>query len=292
MASTTDFFSPISLDPFKQGHIAAANTLSDLYAAGVTEVHTMLMILGICLKMPEGHVRDTVAKEMVRGFIQCCKEAGTRVSGGQTVLNPWPLIGGCASAVVREEDLVRADRIEPGDILVLTKPLGTQVTGNLALWMLDEAKWSTVSQKIDAATATRAVRLAEDSMMRLNREAAVLMKEFDAHGATDITGFGLLGHARNLAGVQRADVRLVLHTLPIIRGLAALSHDAIGTGVDYRLTEGLSAETSGGLLVALKDRQAAAAFIARLSTPAWEVGHAEAGGKTAEVVDAARIVEV
>lgn len=118
LASTTDFFSPISLDPYNQGRIACANTLSDLYAIGAHRVDTMLMILSVSTKMEEEH-RDIVTKKMIEGFNDACKEAETKVSGGQTVFNPWPILGGCASTTLTEQEIVRADGLQSGDMGVI-----------------------------------------------------------------------------------------------------------------------------------------------------------------------------
>ena len=193
--------------------------------------------------------RDIVTSEMIRGFIDGCQLAGTTCTGGQTVHNPWSLIGGTASSMILSSSIVRPNRAEPGDILVLTKPLGTQIVGNLALWMLDDSRWNTVvSHLIEEQTARRAVTIGEESMMRLNVNAARVMSQVDAHGATDVTGFGILGHARNLAAVQKNMVDFEITALPIIKGLVPLEK---GVTVDYKLTQGLSAETSGGLLVVL-----------------------------------------
>lgn len=256
--SSTDFFSPITVDPYLQGRIAAANTLSDLYAVGCVEVSHMLMLLACSTKMEVEH-RRVVTALMVKGFRDVCAEVGTAVTGGQSVMNPWPMIGGVAIATVPRSSLVLSNRLMPGDALVLTKPLGTQVAGNLALWMLDEAKWAKASEHIDQGTAGRAVRHAELSMSSLNREAARLMRSFGAHGATDVTGFGFMGHATNLARAQVEAVDLVLDVAPIIKGLPAL--DSTVT-VDYRLRKGFSAETSGGLLIAFESEEVARAFLA------------------------------
>ncbi|CAE7195506.1 SelD [Symbiodinium natans] len=296
LASTTDFFSPISLDPYNQGRIACANTLSDLYAIGAHRVDTILMILSVSTKMPESH-RDIVTLKMIQGFNDACKEAGTRVTGGQTVFNPWPIIGGCATTTVTDKDLVRADGLQLGDVLVLTKPLGCQVAANLALWLGDPAKWQKASTRIDLDTAVRAVKKAEAGMMRLNRMAAMLMSLYGAHGATDVTGFGLLGHASNLAAVQKNDVSLEIQMLPIIRGLAALESNV---DANYQLTSGFSAETSGGLLVALPGKEAAEQYIAALQAPeadgpeaeAWIVGEVVEGDRTARLCENCTVLEV
>lgn len=311
MISSTDFFSPITQDPYKQGRIAAANTLSDVYALGVDRIDNMLMILGVCRKMTPPQ-REIVTRRMIEGFNDACKEAETKVTGGQTVLNPWPILGGVAMSVVTDNDMVRANQACPGDVVVLTKPLGSQITANLSTWMLDQLRWSKASQLIDAATAERAVLLGEAGMMRLNRGAATAMREVGAHGATDVTGFGLLGHADNLAQVQcyadpskplgedeeakgqRLDI--VIHTLPIIRGLLPLDGGAVTA--DFGLLRGFSAETSGGLLVLLPP-DAVVGFQQRLleldgaDATSWVVGEVVVGTGVARFADGGpAVVEV
>lgn len=98
LVSTTDFFFPSVEDPYVQGKIACANVLSDVYAMGVTEVDTMLMILGVCRDMSEKQ-RDVVTTQMIRGFNDLARRAQTNVTGGQTVMNPWPIVGGVAMSV-------------------------------------------------------------------------------------------------------------------------------------------------------------------------------------------------
>jgi selenide,water dikinase len=98
LVSTTDFFFPSVEDPYVQGKIACANVLSDAYAMGVTEVDTMLMILGVCRDMSEKE-RDVVTTQMIRGFNDLAHQAQTNVTGGQTVMNPWPIVGGVAMSV-------------------------------------------------------------------------------------------------------------------------------------------------------------------------------------------------
>ena len=263
--------------------------LSDLYAVGVTHIDTVLMILTLSTIMPTD-ARDIVTSEMIRGFIDGCKLAGTSCTGGQTVHNPWPLIGGTASSMILSSSIVRPDRAQPGDVLVLTKPLGTQIVGNLALWMLDDIRWnSLVSHLIDEQTARRAVTVGEESMMRLNVNAARVMSEVGAHGATDVTGFGILGHARNLAAVQKNNVDFEITSLPIIKGLVPLEK---GVTVDYRLTAGLSAETSGGLLVVLSP-ESVSSFreqMEALGEPdVWIVGRVVVGNREAKILERSEV---
>jgi len=284
LVSSTDFFTPVSQNPYIQGRIAIANVLSDLYAVGVTHIDSVLMILTLSTLIPPDE-RRIVTAEMIRGFNEGCLLANTRCTGGQTVFNPWPLIGGTGSSIVRGASLVRADGLQAGDVMVLTKPLGTQIVGNLALWMLDDDRWeNVVSKLIDEETAIRAVRMGEESMMRLNRNAAIGMGLNEAHGCTDVTGFGILGHALNLANVQKFDVDIELTHLPVFQGLVALESRVT---VDYKLTKGFSAETSGGLLIAFPSDKVESfkRFMQSVGEPdVWVVGRVVAGSKTARIL--------
>lgn len=124
LISTTDFFYPLVDDPYMQGRIACCNVLSDLYAMGVPRVDHMLMILGISLQMNERE-RHIVTKEMMRGFNDCASEADTVITGGQSIMNPWPMIGGVANVTLQKNEYVRPNYGEAGDLILLTKPLGT-----------------------------------------------------------------------------------------------------------------------------------------------------------------------
>jgi selenide,water dikinase len=120
--STTDFFFPLVESPYMQGRIGAANVLSDLYAEGVEHCDFVLMLLAACRDMPQDQ-RTICTREMVRGFREACDEAETTVTGGQTVLNPWPIIGGVATSIVSKGEFVPSDGAQVGDVVVLTKPL-------------------------------------------------------------------------------------------------------------------------------------------------------------------------
>lgn len=297
--STTDFFFPLVEDPYTQGRIAACNVLSDMYAVGATRVDTVLMLLAACLDMVEVE-RDVVTVHMMRGFSDCVREAGSRVTGGQTVLNPWPIIGGVAISVLREEEFIRPEGVQAGHVLLCTKPLGTQVAVNVWQWRERPEKWAKIAHIMDVDRAARAYDKACVSMCTLNRVGAQLMHTFGASGATDITGFGLLGHAQNLAEHAHAHVDVEIHTLPVIADMLAVE-EAIGH--TFKLRAGRSAETSGGLLIALppaavdafitaykhERRRADAEFAC---DDAWIVGRVVAGSGTARIADDAAIIHV
>jgi len=270
LVSTTDYFYPLVDDPYMQGRIGAANVLSDLYAMGVINCDNVLMILAASTEMSKLQ-RDVCTKLMIEGFNDTVKEAESEVTGGQTVLNPWPIIGGAATSICTKEEIIMPISAVPGDLIVLTKPLGTQVAVNVSQWRYQEKRWINVQDIVTKEEAARAYEISMESMARLNRNAAKLMHKYGAHGATDVTGFGILGHGRNLAKNQVASVHFEIHTLPIIRSMKEVD-EKINM---FSLMKGLSAETSGGLFVCLSPDRAEA-FCKELEEidgyPAWIIG--------------------
>jgi selenide,water dikinase len=124
LISTTDFFYPLVEDPYMQGRISCCNVVSDVYAMGIDRVDHMLMILGVSLKMAERD-REIVTREMIRGFNDCAKDADTLITGGQSIMNPWTIIGGVANVMCHDSEYIKPNHGEAGDVIVLTKPLGT-----------------------------------------------------------------------------------------------------------------------------------------------------------------------
>eukprot|EP00128_Syssomonas_multiformis_P000673 Colp12_sorted_trinity150504_noHs@11948 len=288
LVQTTDFFYPLVDDPYVQGQIACANVLSDLYAMGVTECDNMLMLLGVSRDLTRDE-RDVVVPMAINGFNAHARLAGTAVRGGQTVLNPWFLIGGVATAVCSRSEFIMPDQAQVGDVLVLTKPLGTQVSVNAHQWLDNADRLAAIADVITTEEVVAAYEMSMASMAHLNRRAAGLMHKHGSHGATDVTGFGILGHGQNLAAAQREAVDFVLHTLPCIKGMSAVNNI-----VDFGLRRGYSAETSGGLLVVLP-AAAAQAYIDDVSVdgiPAYIVGAVVQGSRTARLADDVKIIEV
>ncbi|KYQ60748.1 Selenide, water dikinase [Trachymyrmex zeteki] len=288
LVQTTDFFYPLVDDPYMMGKIACTNVLSDLYAMGVTDCDNMLMLLGVSTKMTEKE-RDVVVPLIMRGFKDSALDAGTTVTGGQTVVNPWCTIGGVATTVCQPNE---PDNAVVGDVLVLTKPLGTQVAVNAHQWLDQPDRWNRIKLVVSEEDVRKGYQRAMDSMARLNRTAARLMHKYNAHGATDVTGFGLLGHAQNLAKHQKNEVSFVIHNLPVISKMAAV---AKACGNMFQLLQGHSAETSGGLLICLP-REQAAAYCKDIEKQegyqAWIIGIVEKGLRTARIIDKPRVIEV
>jgi len=273
MVSTCDFFYPLVDDPYIQGRIGACNVLSDMYALGVVDIDSVLMILAASNVMDQD-TRYIVARQMIEGFEATCKEAGVDCTGGQTVLNPWPIIGGTAMSACTRDEFIMPTSAVVGDVLVLTKPLGTQVVVNLKEWGQkdDQTLWNKAMEIITLEDAKQSYEIAVESMSRLNRNGAILMHKYKAHGCTDVTGFGILGHAGNLAQNQEAPVDFEIDTLPIIHKM-----DVVVNHLNRfkSLFDGNSAETSGGLFIAMSE-ESAIHYIKEIEEldkqPAWIIG--------------------
>ncbi|MGD2067541.1 MAG: selenide, water dikinase SelD [Gemmatimonadota bacterium] len=246
---TTDFFTPIVDEPRDFGRIAAANALSDVYAMGGRPLFALNLV-----GFPRKHLGDGLLEEMVRGTGETCREAGIPILGGHSIDDPEPKLGLVVVGEVHPDRMVRTSGARPGDVLVLTKPLGTGV----------------IATAIKAGAASTAARdRAVETMTTLNRGAAEAMVEVGVRAATDVTGYGLLGHLRNLlrASDARAEVRAA--DVPLLEGaveLAAAGHVPGGTTrnladlmedvlFDASVSDAVrtllaDAQTSGGLLMA------------------------------------------
>lgn len=134
LVSSLDFFYPLVESPYMFGRIAFCNTISDLYAMGITKVQEVLMILGVSTQMSEIE-QDVTTTMMIQGFTEAAIQAKSQVGGGQTVFNEWPMMGGAAIAVVDEKGFVMPNNAEPGDVIILTKPLGARLAINVMQWL-------------------------------------------------------------------------------------------------------------------------------------------------------------
>ncbi len=272
IVATVDFFTPIVDDPYDFGRIAAANALSDLYAMGATPLF-VLNIVG----WPRDKLPYEVLGEVIRGGADVAQEAGAFVLGGHSVDDPEPKYGMVAIGEVRPDRLVRNATARPGDALVLTKPVGTG--------LLATALKRDLLTEQDLAPAVVA-------MTTLNAGAARAMAAVGVDAATDVTGFGLLGHLRSLLEASGAAAEITAAAVPVLRGarqaaergaipggternLASLA-DAVTWGSDVGPLDRLvlaDAQTSGGLLIAVAPErtEALVAALHRERTPAAAV---------------------
>ncbi|HEV8596249.1 MAG TPA: selenide, water dikinase SelD, partial [Candidatus Dormibacteraeota bacterium] len=245
LVATIDFFTPIVDDPYEYGAIAAANALSDIYAVGAHP----LFALGITA-FPREKLDAGLLERIVAGGAAKLGEAGVAVVGGHSIDDPEPKFGYTVIGEVHPDQVIGHDRARAGDALFLTKPLGTGL----------------VTTAIKRGLCPPALeREAIEMMMTLNREASEAMVQAGATAATDVTGYGLIGHLQNLEGGADLDFRSV----PFLDGVRALAerdlfpagsrrnHAAARKDVDWGGLSELDqmmlcdAQTSGGLLVAI-----------------------------------------
>jgi len=289
---TVDFFYPLIDDPYLMGKITCANVLSDLYATGVVEVDELRMIFSISTQMTESE-RDVVMPLIIKGFKDNAKSVGVTTTLKSATVNPWCIIGGIATSACLKSEYINPLNAQVGDVLVLTKPLGAQMACNANRWLqLNSDKWKAVSKVASEQQIRDAFDTAVKNMIRLNRNAAQLMHKYKAHGATDVTGFGILGHAENLAKFQTSKVKFIVHTLPIIKNMLVVSEAASSK---QKMLIGRAPETSGGLLICLKENiaQDYCNDIKKIDNcEAWIIGKVEEGENTAEITKNPIVIEV
>lgn len=251
----------------------------------------MLMILGVCIRMTEEE-QEISTREMIKGFNDKASEAKTTITGGQSVFNEFPIIGGIANVVINNNEIIYPKNGKLGDILILTKPLGSRVAVNLYQWYkLNNERWKKASKLISIEDTQRAYDICCSEMSALNKTAAELMIKYRCHGATDVTGFGILGHAQNLAGCQEEKLDLRIHTLPIIHKMAYMNDKV----VNYKLLEGFTAETSGGLLMMIPPEKVDGylkEFRERQGQDAWIIGEVVKGERNAFIDKNVKLLEV
>ena len=230
-------------EPEIQGRIAGSNVTSDIYALAVTDIVSVLSIMAFPENMP-----NELAVGMLKGFGDFCREMGAPVVGGHTIRNPWPIIGGAATGVGDPEKIVYTKGARDGDLLFLTKPLG--IAPAMAAYRLrkeDEGK--ELLKEIPDELVEAAVDEAIKGMISSNKPVAEAMQKVPVHAATDVTGFGLKGHAGNMAVLGKVDI--VINQIAVIRGTPVLA-DLFG----YPLLTGEAKETAGGMLIAVAKEDA------------------------------------
>ncbi len=269
---TTDFFTPVVDEPYDYGLVAAANSLSDIYAMGGTP----FLALNIAALPPD--LPPEISSEILRGGAEKCREAGVVIAGGHTIQDKEPKYGLVVLGFIHPQKMLTKAGLHPGDVLVLTKPLGFGVTTT-----------ALKQQKAD----TEHVREVVDWMGRLNRAAGQLAVEFNLRAGTDITGFSLLGHASEMAEASSVGLHLAYAKLPFVSGArkyAAMwtfpggaANNRLHFGAGVRFAPELSEEqqmllfdpqTSGGLLLGVPPIKLDA-FLARageINQPVWVVG--------------------
>lgn len=274
------------------GRIALANVVSDVYAVGALEIDEIRLVCSAPTEFTDQE-RDIVVPMIIKGFQDAATEAKARVKIGSIALNPWCIIGGIATAVCHKSELIMPYHAQAGDSLVLTKPLGTQLATNALVWMIENSdSWKKLSDRFSASEVERTYGIAVESMSRLNKSGAKLMHRYQAHAATDVTGFGLYGHADNLVKFQKENIDFEIHTLPIIRNVLEIAEIL---GRTAKLLAGKAVETSGGLLVSLPSANAKSfcdEYEKVSGRSAWIIGKVVEGSRTVRVSPNPTIISV
>lgn len=255
-AHTVDFFPPIVDDAYEFGAIAAVNAMSDVYAMGG---RPLLALSVACF--PEDLPRETLGR-ILRGAADAAQEAGVVIGGGHTVKDPELKFGLAVTGIVEEASLLTNAAARPGDALVLTKPIGTGIVTTAAK-----------AGECGAETLAEAAR----TMRRLNRGASEAAVAAGARAATDVTGFGLIGHLAGMMRASGASARAELRRVPLLPGARGLLERGFAPGGtranldaanavadwDAALSEDdrlllCDAQTSGGLLIAVPQERLSA----------------------------------
>jgi selenide, water dikinase len=256
IVNTVDFFTPIVDDPYVFGQIAATNALSDVYAMG-GEPKTAMNI--VCF--PKGKLDIKILGEILKGGADKVKESGAVVIGGHSIIDEEIKYGLAVTGVIHPDKIFRNVGVQVGDALILTKPLGTGIISTA----LKKGKAS--KESVDAAV---------ESMITLNAAASKVARKFPVHACSDITGFGILGHALGMASGSSVTLVIESTKLPLLHSAARLAEKGYITGgckrnreylqdkitIESSIREGLvevaiDPQTSGGLLIAVAKRHAA-----------------------------------
>ncbi len=254
LVQTVDFFTPVVDDPYDWGRVAAANAVSDIYAMGSRPV-TALQLVG----WPRDELGSGAIGEVIRGGADVIAESGAVIVGGHSIDSPEPTYGFAVTGVARPDDIVSNAGARPGDLLVLTKPLGVGIA-------------TTAIKRGKATPELTAAAIA--SMTTLNAAASEAMMQVGVNAATDVTGFGLLGHLREIARASDVGAEVDISAIPVLGGVAELAEARVFAGGSARNLSAAGdytdfgdtpetwrmilsdAQTSGGLLISVDPRLA------------------------------------
>ncbi|OHB57414.1 MAG: selenide, water dikinase SelD [Planctomycetes bacterium GWF2_50_10] len=255
LVQTVDVFSPVVDDPYTFGQIAAANSVSDIYAMGAKALTALSVIA-----FPARELPDHVMHDILRGGIDKMTEAGVAIIGGHSINDPQIKAGFAVTGIIHPSRICTNANARPGDVLILTKALGTGIIS--FAWQIGR-------------TSEQNMKAAAISMATLNKKACELMLAHDIGAVTDVTGFSLMGHLAEMASSSSVDVEIVFDHLPLLPGVLEAAADGILPGAIERNKESclkqaapqpeissemldicFDAQTSGGLLISVSPKNA------------------------------------
>lgn len=285
LIQTVDFFTPIVDDPFDFGQIAAANSLSDVYAMGGTPISALNIVA-----FPIRCLGIEVLEQILQGGATALAEAGIPLIGGHSIEDEEVKYGLSVAGLIHPQKIIRNNTLKPGDKLVLTKPIGTGVIAT--------------ALKAEMANSEH-VQAMIRSMKSLNELPARIMQDYEVHACTDITGFGLLGHIREMVDGSGCTIRIYSQSIPFIEGAPDYARLGLVPGGAYRNREFVQnyltgyesiaqeiqdllvdPQTSGGLLISLPAASSGQFLEALLNTyplPSAIIGEVIAGSEQIQI---------
>jgi selenium donor protein len=252
IVQTVDFFTPIVDDPFDFGAIASANSLSDIYAMGAKPLFA-LNVVGF----PSNRLPMSVLEEILKGAQHIAEKAGIHIIGGHTVDDTEPKFGWTVTGIIHPDKVIKNNSAKPGDVFILTKPIGTGILSTaLKQNLLDE----------------KSILELKNTMVELNKNASEAMIEAGVSSCTDITGFGLLGHLLEMMNASNTSAKIEMHKIPLLKNVLEFASSGVipgGTKDNYahtlndvKYSKEISelrklilndAQTSGGLLISVPE---------------------------------------
>ena len=252
---TVDFFTPIVDDPYDYGRISALNSINDVWAMAGTPITALAITC-----FPKTGVNPAILTEIMRGGLETLNKHGVTLIGGHSVDNTQIMFGYSVTGIINPAEVARNAGAQPGDLIILTKPIGTGVIST-------GIKKARASEKIVAASV--------ETMLTPGKHAAEAMRQFGVKGATDVTGFALLGHAWEMACASKVTIEIYACAVPLLDGALELAAAGMLTsgdktnrqyvGEDVEVSTNLSADlvkllfdpqTAGGMLIAAGEDKA------------------------------------
>ncbi len=257
LVQTVDFFTPIVDDPYDYGRISALNSINDVWAMAGTPITALAITC-----FPKAGVDPAILTQIMRGGIETLNQYGVTLIGGHSVDNTQIMFGYAVTGVIHPNKVARNSGAQSGDVIILTKPIGTGV----------------ISTGIKNARASQAIVAASvETMLTPGKYAAEAMREFEVKGATDVTGFALLGHAWEMACASRVTIEIEARAVPLLDGALELAAGGMLTsgdktnreyvGADVEIAPSVDAnllkllfdpQTAGGMLIAVTEDKAEA----------------------------------
>ena len=283
LVKTVDIFTPLVDDGYLQGQITACNVTNDIYAMGVTNITGILVFEAFPYDMPH-----EIAVNLLKGFSDFSNKLKAPIVGGHTIINPWPLLGGCAMGISHPDKITYSSGARPGDTLILTKALGTQPAMAIYRILRDpEVSVEDIFPDFTLRELEVLPEIAIEAMLISEKPVAEIIREISINAATDITGFGLVGHAQEMA--ESSNVDILIERIPVFNRTIEVSKI-----LGYGLENGTAAETAGGLLLSVPPEKIDVidSELKKKKIPAYHIGKVLSGTGKVQLADSPEILQI